>query len=131
VLAGTPGLSSGWLGALADQQIGAALAAIHHEPGRRWTVGELAHLAAMSRSTFAARFRDLVGTPPLEYLIHWRMQRAAHALRTTDHSVARIGASTGYPVETTFNSTFRRVVGQTPGRYRREFRLGSTQQATG
>jgi AraC-like DNA-binding protein len=131
LLTGTPGLSSSWLGALADQQIGAALTAIHNEPARRWTVAELAHLAAMSRSTFAARFRDLVGTPPLEYLIHWRMHRAAHALRTTADSVARIGASTGYPVETTFNNTFRRVIGQTPGRYRREFRLGSIQHGNG
>lgn len=50
------------------------------------------------------------------------MQQAADALRTTDRAVAQIGAAAGYPVETTFNSTFKRVVGKTPGRYRRELR---------
>jgi AraC-like DNA-binding protein len=122
VLRGSPGLSVGWLGALADRQIGAVLTAIHSRPEHRWTVAELAHLAAMSRSTFAARFHDLVGSPPLEYLTSWRMQRAAHALRTTDDSVATIGSWCGYPVETTFNTTFRRVMGQAPGRYRRGVR---------
>lgn len=76
----------------------------------------------MSRSAFAHRFRELVGNPPLEYLTNWRMHRAAHALRTTDEGVAQIGIAVGYPVETTFNSTFKRVIGNAPGRYRREFR---------
>ena len=116
------GLRPGWLSALADPQIGAALTAIHDQPQARWTVAGLAHIAAMSRSAFAARFRDLVGAPPLEYLTSWRMRRAAHALRTTGTAVAQIGAAAGYPVETTFNSTFKRVIGTAPGRYRREFR---------
>lgn len=111
----------GWLNALVDPQIGAALAAIHDLPQRRWTVAELAHAATMSRSAFAARFRDLVGAPPLAYLTEWRIQQAAHALRTTDKAVAQIGAAAGYPVETTFNSTFKRVTGKSPGRYRRDF----------
>jgi AraC-like DNA-binding protein len=118
VLATAPG-PAGWLAALADAQIGAALAAIHTRPEERWTVAGLAREAAMSRSTFAARFRALTGQPPLEYLIAWRMHRAAYELRTTDRSVASIGAVVGYPAETTFSSTFRRVIGQPPGRYRR------------
>jgi AraC-like DNA-binding protein len=72
----------------------------------------------MSRSAFAARFRTLVGQPPLDYLITWRMHRAARELRTSGDSVASIGAAVGYPAETTFSSTFRRVIGRPPGRYR-------------
>ena len=109
---------AGWLAALADPQVGAALAAIHSRPEQRWTVAGLAREAALSRSAFAARFRALVGQPPLDYLITWRMHRAAHELRTTGRSVASIGAAVGYPAETTFSSTFRRVIGQPPGRYR-------------
>ena len=109
---------AGWPAALADGQVGAALAAIHTHPEQRWSVGGLAREAAMSRSAFAARFRALVGQPPLEYLIAWRMHRAAYQLRTTSHTVASIGAAVGYPAETTFSSTFRRVIGQPPGRYR-------------
>src|SRR6202012_2371282 len=117
VLATAPG-PDGWLAALADAQVGAALAAIHTRPGERWTVAGLAREAAMSRSAFAPRSRPLTARPPLEYLIAWRMHRAAFELRTTDRSVASIGAAVGYPAETTFSSTFRRVVGQPPGRCR-------------
>ena len=109
---------AGWPAALADPQIGAALAAIHSHPEQHWTVAGLAREAAMSRSAFAARFRALVGQPPLDYLIAWRMHRAAHELRTTSRSVASIGATAGYPAQTSFSSTFRRVIGQPPGRYR-------------
>jgi AraC-like DNA-binding protein len=122
VMATAPG-PAGWLAALADEQVGAALAAIHSEPGRHWTVDALAREAAMSRSAFAARFRALVGQPPLDYLIAWRMHRAAYELRTTGSSVASIGAAVGYPAETTFSSTFRRVMGHPPGRYRQQVRL--------
>src|ERR1700744_4604050 len=115
---------AGWRAALADAQVGAALAAIHTRPEQRWSVAGLAREAAMSRSSFAARFRALVGQPPLEYLIAWRMHRAAYELRTTSRSVASVGAAVGYPAETTFSSTFRRVIGQPPGRYRHTARRG-------
>ena len=115
---------AGWPAALADAQVGAALAAIHTRPEQRWSVAGLAREAAMSRSAFAARFRALVGQPPLEYLIAWRMHRAAYELRTTSRSVASVGAAVGYPAETTFSSTFRRVIGQPPGRYRHTARRG-------
>jgi AraC-like DNA-binding protein len=121
VLRATLALSTGptgWPAALADAQVGAALTAIHTRPEQRWSVAGLAREAAMSRSAFAARFRALVGQPPLEYLIAWRMHRAAYELRTTSRSVASVGAAVGYPVETTFSSTFHRVIGQPPGRYR-------------
>ncbi|HEY2239070.1 MAG TPA: AraC family transcriptional regulator [Streptosporangiaceae bacterium] len=113
-----PAGPTGWLAALADPQVGAALAAIHTRPAEPWTVAGLAREATMSRSAFAARFRTLVGQPPLDYLITWRMHRAARELRTSGDSVASIGAAVGYPAETTFSSTFRRVIGQPPGRYR-------------
>ena len=114
---------TGWLAALADEQIGAALTQIHAQPGRHWTVAELARAASMSRSAFAARFRALAGLPPLEYLIIWRMHLAAHELRTTSRSAASIGAAVGYPAETTFSTTFKRVMGQPPARYRNQTRL--------
>ena len=109
---------AGWLAALADPQVGAALAQIHAQPDRHWTVAELAGAAAMSRSAFAARFRALTGLAPLEYLITWRMHLAARDLRTTSRTVSSIGAGVGYPAETTFSTTFKRIMGQPPGRYR-------------
>ena len=111
--------SPGWLAALRDPQIGAALTLIHQEPARRWTVAELAAAAGLSRSSFALRFRTLVGLPPLDYLVRWRIQLAARALRSTDRTVAAIGASLGYSSESAFSNAFKRVRGQPPSRYRR------------
>src|SRR5262249_59191954 len=66
----------GWLGALRDPQIGAAIGLIHREPQRNWSVSELAREVAMSRSIFAAKFSSLVGEPPLTYVTNWRLWQA-------------------------------------------------------
>jgi AraC-like DNA-binding protein len=108
----------GWLASVADDGIGAALRAMHAEPSHRWTLNELAKIAMMSRSAFAANFRNRVGRPPLDYLIEWRMQLARAALRT-EASLAAIAATIGYRSESAFSTAFRRVVGMSP----REFRV--------
>ncbi len=53
------------VGALQEQQIGWAVACIHHELKREWTVARLADEVAMSRSAFAACFSRVVGETPL------------------------------------------------------------------
>ncbi|MFD9698569.1 AraC family transcriptional regulator [Lentzea sp. NPDC059081] len=108
----------GWLASVTDDGIGAALRAVHAEPGHRWTLDELAGTATMSRSAFAASFRARVGRPPLDYVIEWRMQLARAALRT-EKSLTTIAGSIGYQSESAFSTAFRRVVGMSP----REFRV--------
>ncbi|MGW0893466.1 AraC family transcriptional regulator [Saccharopolyspora sp. NPDC002578] len=107
----------GWLASVSDDGIGAALRAMHAEPGHRWTLEELAGIAMMSRSAFAANFKSRAGRPPLDYLIEWRMQLARAALRTED-SLTAIAGTIGYQSESAFSTAFRRVVGMSP----REFR---------
>ncbi|MCB4771666.1 AraC family transcriptional regulator [Ancylobacter sp. Lp-2] len=114
----------GWLGALADPRLARALAALHGEPGRRWTLAELAGQAGMSRSVFADRFRRAVGQPPLDYLTGWRMRLAAGRLRDTTESIAGIAFALGYRSEAAFSAGFRRFAGVPPGRYRRAARNG-------
>ncbi|WP_055589128.1 AraC family transcriptional regulator [Peterkaempfera griseoplana] len=113
---GTAG--GGWLTALADRQIGAALALMHETPAHRWTVAGLAAKVGMSRSQFAARFSECVGVPPLEYLVSWRIRSAARELRTTDRTVSAIASRWGYGAESSFSHAFKRVMGVAPGRYR-------------
>ncbi|MEW9534508.1 AraC family transcriptional regulator [Microbispora sp. NPDC049125] len=108
----------GWLGALNDPQIGAALALMHQQATRRWTVASLAGQVGLSRSAFAQRFRSLVGLPPLDYLTHWRIRSAARALRTGDRTVASVAAEWGYASESAFSNAFKRVTGHPPSRYR-------------
>ena len=76
------GARTGWLGALQRPAIGRALALIHRDPARDWTVAALADELAMSRSAFAARFTELVGEPAMQYVTRWRMQVALDALAT-------------------------------------------------
>ncbi len=114
--------SAGWLGALSDPRIGSALRMMHEAIARRWKVDELASKVGMSRTAFIERFKDLVGLPPVEYLIHWRMTIARDALKTGNDNLSSIAFAVGYSSETTFSSTFKRMFGQSPSRYRSEVR---------
>jgi AraC-like DNA-binding protein len=121
-LASLPVNGSGWLGALADAQIGAALGHIHQNPEQDWTVQSLASKVAMSRSAFASRFMRLVGEPPLSYVTRWRMQKAANMLRDGKQTLAEVAAQVGYDSEAAFSKAFKRAVGSAPGAYRRSLR---------
>jgi AraC-like DNA-binding protein len=114
-----PAAESGWLGALQDRQIGRAIALIHREPERRWTVASLAHELAMSRSAFAARFTELVGEPVMQYVARWRMQVALSALRDEGATVGELAGRLGYRSEAAFARAFKRVTGFAPGSVRR------------
>jgi AraC-like DNA-binding protein len=109
---------AGWLAALRDDAIGAALRAMHADVARRWTLTDLAAVSHLSRSAFASTFKDQVGVPPLEYLIQWRMSLARDALRTGARSISELAATTGYESESAFSTAFRRVVGASPKHFR-------------
>ncbi|MEN0130258.1 MAG: AraC family transcriptional regulator, partial [Brevundimonas sp.] len=93
--------TTGWLGALRDPQLGAAVAAIHRAPALPWTVASLAREAAMSRSAFAARFTEIVGVPAMQYVTAWRMHVATDLLAAGE-PVARVAGATGYDSEASF-----------------------------
>ncbi|WP_224372030.1 AraC family transcriptional regulator [Hyalangium versicolor] len=123
--------SAGWLGAVRDPQVGRALALMHGEPRRDWTVESLAAEVACSRATFARRFRELVGEPPLVYLTRLRMDVAARMLRDSDQPLAAIAERVGYASEFAFNRTFHRLRGVPPGRYREKARDAMEVPASG
>jgi AraC-like DNA-binding protein len=108
----------GWFRAIDDPGLAAALGAVHTDPTHPWTVGELAGVAALSRSSFARRFTDLVGVPPLQYLTDWRIALAKERLRDTGDGLAAIASAVGYGSEFSFASAFKRQVGTSPGRWR-------------
>jgi AraC-like DNA-binding protein len=114
-----PAARTGWLGALRDRQIGRAIALIHRDPARAWTVGSLAAEVAMSRSALAARFTELVGEPVMHYLTRWRMNLALSALREQDVTVAELADRLGYRSEAAFSRAFKRTTGRSPGAIRR------------
>ena len=115
-----PSAQSGWLGALRDKQIGRALALIHGDPARAWTVATLADELTMSRSAFAARFTEQVGEPVMRYVTRWRMRVAVNALRDEGATVAELADRLGYRSEAAFARAFKRVTGVAPGAIKRE-----------
>lgn len=110
---------TGWLRAVSDPQIGPAIRGMHENVAHPWTVGLLAAAAGMSRSAFALRFKALVGEAPLEYLTRWRMCKAGHLLRGSDRNLMDVANLVGYESDGAFKRTFKRVLGITPGEYRR------------
>jgi AraC-like DNA-binding protein len=110
---------TGWLRALSDPPIAAALESMHERIAHPWTVAELATAAGMSRSAFALRFKDLVGEAPLEYLTRWRMYQASRLLRDGKMKLFEVAGIVGYDSDGAFNKAFKRVLGQTPGEYRK------------
>lgn len=108
----------GWFRAMDEPGLGDALRALHADPARPWTVDELARVAALSRSTFARRFTEVVRIPPLQYLAQWRVALAKERLRDTQDGLAAIARSVGYGSEFSFASAFKRQVGVAPGRWR-------------
>ncbi len=110
---------SGIVAALADPGLGAALAAIHAAPTEPWTLESLGRKAAMGRTAFATRFRDVVGMTPMEYLTAWRIQLGKRLLGETRYSLDQIAARVGYESSASFSRVFTRQVGQRPGAYRR------------
>jgi len=109
----------GWLFALADKPLCTAISCIHDDPGHSWTLQQLAMRAGMSRSSFALRFKEVIGTTPIEYLTRWRMLLACEKLKSTSDSIFRIATTLGYESESAFSKAFKRVIGHTPGQHRR------------
>ena len=107
-----------WLSALTDPVAGPALAVLHTQPGRDWTIPSLAAAIGVSRATLARRFPAQVGCTPAAYLTRWRMDLAAVRLRDTDDTVGAVARSLGYTSEYAFNRAFTRDRRIPPGRYR-------------
>jgi len=113
------GEARGWLAALGNTQLGAALRAMHRLPAHPWSVEALARVASMSRSAFALHFKTQIGETPLEYLTRWRMYKAGCLLREGKLGIAEAAAAVGYTSSGAFGRVFQRVYAQTPGDFRR------------
>ena len=114
-----PDGQTGWLAGLREPYVARALALLHRDIARRWTVDELGREAGLSRSALADRFIRLIGVPPMHYLANWRMQVAAERLRNTSASLAQVAEIVGYDSEAAFSRAFKKAFGMAPATWRR------------
>jgi AraC-like DNA-binding protein len=110
--------NTSWLGGLRDPIVGRALAQLHADPSRAWTLSTLAHDVGTSRSVLAERFVSFVGRSPMLYLTHWRMQLAATRLAAGAAPVSGVAAEVGYESEAAFCRAFKKLAGVTPATWR-------------
>jgi AraC-like DNA-binding protein len=113
-----PKQQTGWLAGLRDPAVGRAVALVHQDPARSWTIERLARETGVSRSVLAARFMRLVGCPPMQYVARWRVQLAARLLTDGSVKVAAVGRDVGYRSEAAFSRRFKRVAGVSPAEWR-------------
>ena len=114
-----PDGQTGWLAGLREPYVARALALLHRDISRRWTVDDLGREAGLSRSALADRFIRLIGVPPMHYLANWRMQVATQKLRNTSASLAQVAELVGYDSEAAFSRAFKKAFGVAPAAWRR------------
>ena len=107
--------ASGLLAALRDPRLARAILALHRQPGREWTVAQLATECHISRSVFARRFETTIGVPPLRYATELRMRLAAQLLTHERVSIDVVARRLGYTSQAAFSRAFKRVIGKSPG----------------
>ena len=122
---------TGWLAGARDEAVGRALASVHREPARAWSLDDLARAAGVSRTVLVERFTHFIGQPPLAYLARWRHQLAARLLETGDRNVLQVAMDVGYESEAAFSRAFKREFGLPPARYRRRHRESQSPARSG
>jgi len=113
-----PEAERGWLAGLRDPLVGRALARLHAEPGRGWTIEELTREDASSRTVLTERFTHLVGEPPMHYLTRWRIHLAATLLTSHDAKVSAVARQVGYDSDAAFSRAFKKLAGVAPAAWR-------------
>ncbi|MBY3416319.1 AraC family transcriptional regulator [Rhizobium laguerreae] len=108
----------GVLSGLADRHTQKAIAAMHGDVARAWTVAELARLCGASRASFSAKFKRVLGVGPIEYLQRWRIALAKDKLDKGAMTVSEIAFSLGFGSSSAFSTAFKRMVGCSPARYK-------------
>ena len=114
-----PKSQTGWLAGLREPHVARALALLHGDITRDWSVDDLSRAVGLSRSALADRFIRLIGVPPMHYLASWRMQVAAQKLRGTSASLTQVAELVGYDSEAAFSRAFKKAFGASPATWRR------------
>ena len=111
-------------GKIRDFYIKEALSYIEQNFQNNITIEDIAAFCGLNRSYFGKIFHDTIGKSPQEFLISYRMTKAAELLKLTSLSIADIGNAVGYPNQLHFSRAFKNVYGTSPRSWRNTNRLG-------
>jgi AraC-like DNA-binding protein len=114
-----PAGTTGWFAGLRDPVVARALALLHGDIARNWSVDDLGRETGLSRSALADRFTRIMGMPPMHYLGDWRMHVAAQSLKGSSIPLAKLAGRVGYESEAAFSRAFRKAFGTAPATWRR------------
>ena len=106
-------LDGGMLAGLSHPKLAKVLELLHTEPGKSYSMMQLASEAAMSRTVFMASFKTGVGTTPGDYQMRWRIELAQSLLRK-GKAMVYVAEEVGYSNRSGFARAFRKVTGQSP-----------------
>ncbi len=118
-----------WDGIAAEGVPTGLLRALHADVRAGWTVAGLARLAGLSRSAFAARFSEILGCGPIDYLARWRMALAKDALVRGEKTLDHIADEIGYESASAFSTAFRKRLGCPPGSFARHGGIATSAEA--
>jgi AraC-like DNA-binding protein len=110
-------------GGLAAWQLRRVEEMIHDYLADGLSLAELAAVTDLSKSHFSRAFRRSTGLPPHQYQLNARVERAKHLLRRSDLTLTQIGSDCGFKEQSQFIRAFRRLVGVSPGTWRRMQKL--------
>jgi AraC-like DNA-binding protein len=119
------GDATGWIEALRDPRLGRVIAALHREPGRNWTLADMAQEMGSSRSVFAKRFVEVTGVTPQRYVLALRMRLAEQWFRRDKLAIDTAARRFGFGSQAAFARAFKRIVGEPPGQTRRKATTGA------
>lgn len=108
-----------WVRAFRDEKICHALEALHKQPAHLWSLAELARTVGLSRAGFARRFREVLGSTPMDYLTRLRIERGRTLLRTTEATLADVARAVGYSSAFAYSKAHKRVLGLAPAQDRK------------
>ncbi|WP_441618252.1 AraC family transcriptional regulator [Cupriavidus sp. RAF12] len=116
------GIQPGLITGMSDPRLARVLVAIHESPGDAWNLESMAACAGMSRSAFAAAFRDIVGQTPADYLADWRVSLAQSKLRA-GVPIKLMADELGYANASALSRVFLAKVGQSPRDWLRDIEV--------
>ena len=105
-------------GGLSQRQLMQVLGYIHDHLEQDIKLADLAALLDMSQFHFSHLFKQAIGTPPYQYLLQQRIERAKQLLKESEHSIMGIASLCGFNSHSHLSKQFRQLTGITPKAYR-------------